>query len=806
MSNFHRRAYRLILYGMAISAIAFAGDPALRRDYPIIPAVSTAVRFSDGFWSRRIDVNRTVSIPHNIKKCQETGRIDNFVFAAGLREGKYRGYQFNDSDVFKLIEGASFSLMLHPDPALEATLDSVITFIAAAQEPDGYLYTPKRLITPEYSPPGGKERWVGIKDASHELYNVGHLYEAAVAHFKATGKRTLLDVALRNADLICTTFAPGGRGEVPGHQVIEMGLCKLYRVTGNERYLATAKHFLDHRGDSTTHEPMGTYNQDHVPLREQTEAVGHAVRAAYMYAGIADVAALTGDSSYVAILDRIWNDVVGGKIYVTGGIGSVGTYEGFGPAYALPNRSAYCETCASIALVYWSERMFLTHGDAQYIDVLERTLYNSLLAGIGMNGSTYFYPNPLESFGGAERPDWYSCACCPPNAVRLLPVLGSYVYAHRGDDLFINLFAAGEGSIQTGRGNVTVKQETRYPWDGAVKIVLEPEHPGEFTVNLRIPGWARSQTVPGELYQALDPMNYEVALAVNGKSTGISLHKGYARIRRAWQWRDEITLSIPMPVERLVAHPRIDDDQGRFALQRGPIVYCLEGVDTPDRRVMNLVFPDTTRFTAEYQGDLLNGVVAFRATGIATRRNLDGTIALDGAKPVMAVPYYAWAHRGKSEMTVWPARERSAARPLPAPTLAWRSSATASQNIQTDPLRDQFLPRSSSDGAVPYTHWWPKKGTTEWVQYDFPAAERVSRVEVYWFDDTGTGECRVPKSWRILYKNGDAWKPANVTGSMTAFADRVNVVSFDPVMTGALRLEVTSQPGFSTGLFEWKVE
>ncbi len=567
-----------------------------------------------------------------------------------------------------------------------------------------------------------------------------------------------------------------------------------------------AKYFLDHRGDSTTHEPMGTYNQDHIPLRDQNEAVGHAVRAAYMYAGIADVAELTGDSAYIAILDRIWNDVVKGKLYISGGIGSVGTYEGFGPAYALPNRSAYCETCASIALVFWCERMFLIHGDAQYIDVLERTLYNALLAGIGMNGSTYFYPNPLESFGGSERPDWYACACCPPNVLRFLPGLGSYVYAHRGNELYINLFAAGEASLQTGRGTVTVKQETRYPWDGNVRIVVEPEQSAEFTVNIRIPGWARSQTVPGDLYQALDPMNYNVTLAVNGKSTSFAPQKGYARIRRTWRRGDVITLSIPMPVERIVAHPRLDDDQGRFALQRGPVVYCLEGVDTPDHRVMNLVFPDTTRFTAEYRSDLLNGVEVLHANGVGTRRNLDGSISLDGNKPVMAIPYYAWAHRGKFEMTVWPARETSAARPLPAPTLAWKSKVSASQNVQTDALKDQFLPRSSSDQSVPYTHWWPKKGTTEWVQYDFPDTERVSHVEVYWFDDTGTGECRIPQSWRILYKDGDAWKPVNTKGSMTTFADRVNGVSFASVTTVALRLELTSQSGYSTGLFEWKVE
>ncbi|MEW6512126.1 MAG: beta-L-arabinofuranosidase domain-containing protein [Bacteroidota bacterium] len=792
----------------ALFAVAgsFAGNTANRRDYPITPVDFTAVRFTGGFWAPRLDINRTVTVPHVFRKCEETGRIDHFVFAAGIREGKYRGYQFNDSDVFKAIEGASYTLMTHPDQHLERYLDSVIAFIAAAQEPDGYLYTPKRLIRPDYAPPGGKERWVGIKDGSHELYNLGHLYEAAVAHYHATGKRTLLDVAIKSADLVCATFGPAGRGEVPGHQEIEIGLCALYRATGNAKYLAMANHFLDERGNAKTHELMGTYTQDHMPLREQKEAVGHAVRAGYMYSAMADVAALTGDPSYIPVLDRLWSDVVNGKLYVTGGIGSVGTYEGFGPSHTLPNASAYCETCASIALAFWCQRMFLTHGDAQYIDILERSLYNGLLAGIGKDGKSFFYENPLESFRGEQRPDWYACSCCPTNIVRYLPRLGGMMYAYRGGDIYITMFAAGQATIATDDGTVLVTQETGYPWDGNVRITIEPDQPAEFSVFVRIPGWARSQTVPGDLYAAEAPINYDIAISVNSTPTDAPAVKGFVRLTRRWRRGDVITLAIPMPVERIVAHPALSDDEGRFALQRGPLVYCFEGVDAPDGKVLDLYFPDTTKFRRVHRPDLLSGVEMLRGTGIAVKRTLDGSIEPAGTRAVAAIPYYAWAHRGRSEMTVWAARRPATARPMPAPTLAWKSTATASQNLVTDPVKDQLLPHSSNDPSVPYIHWWPKKGTTEWVQYEFPSPETISRAGIYWFDDTGAGQCRVPRSWKILYKDGDDWKAVKSTLTHKPLTDTMNIVEFEPVTTTAVRLEVTSQPDFSAGLYEWTIQ
>jgi DUF1680 family protein len=806
----------LLLFALLLPPAAPGGTPP--ADYPVTPVPFTAVEFTDGFWSRRIDVNRNVTLPHNFVECENTGRIDNFVFAAGLKQGKHTGYQFNDSDIYKVIEGASYSLLAHPDTDLVRTIDSIIVFIAAAQEPDGYLYTPRRLITPDYAPPGGKERWVGMKDGSHELYTVGHLYEAAAAHFAATGKRSLLTVALRSADLVCSTFGPGLRGEVPDHQEIEIGLCTLYRVTGDEKYLRTAKWFLDQRGNAQGHELLGEYAQDDRPILDQEGAEGHAVRAAYMYSAMADVTALGGDDTYLPALERIWRDVVNRKLYVTGGIGAVGRSEGFSQAYTLPNFSAYCETCASIALALWSQRMFLLKGDAQYIDVLERVMYNAILSGVSMNGDTFFYPNPLGSYRGAERSSWFACACCPPNVLRFIAGVGGYAYAQRAGDLYVNLFASGRGTIERPGGALTVRQETRYPWDGDVRITLEPARPGEFTVYVRIPGWAVHRPVPGTLYSVLGPMPgsvpgrrvgpaaADITLRVDGTPVPLVLKNGYAVIRRKWKTGDFISLALPMPVQRIIANDSLEDDRGKTALERGPLVYCLEGIDARDGHVTDLVIPDSAAITHEFRGDMLNGITILHGRGYTAERTLGGEVVAGEEREFRAVPYYAWAHRGKCEMTVWPARTLASALPLPAPTLARRSSVSASHDIAAYAVNDQILPKNSSDESTPRIHWWPRKGTTEWVQYDFPGAQSVSRAEVYWFDDTGEGECRVPKSWRILYREGDRWIPVANTVPYVIEKDRSTPVSFEAVRTASLRIEIDLQAGFSAGIYEWKVE
>ena len=789
---------------LALTTSASAGEK--KNDYPIRSVPFLKVRMNDEFWSKRVETNRTVTLPHNFKECEETGRIDNFAIAAGLKQGKFRGIHFNDSDVFKVIEGASYHLATYRDPEIDTYLDDLIKKIASAQENDGYLYTARRLIREDYQPHGGKERWVGIKDGSHELYNVGHLYEAAVAHYLATGKRSLLDVALKNADLLCATFGPGKRGEVPGHQEIEIGLCKLYRVTGQEKYLNLAKFFLDERGNAKGHELIGEYAQDHKPVREQEEAVGHAVRAMYMYSGMADVAALTGDASYVKALDRIWEDVVGTKLYITGGIGATGGNEGFSFPYVLPNMSAYCETCAAIANALWNHRMFLLHGDAKYIDVLERVIYNGFLSGVSMDGDRFFYPNRLESYQGATRSAWFDCACCPTNVVRFVPSIAGYIYAQKGNDLYINLFVGSETTIESARRNVKVAQATRYPWEGRVKIMIDPDAPAEFTLKIRIPGWVRNRPVPSDLYRYLDRVEPNVVIKVNGERAPFTEEEGYASFQRTWRKNDLVEIDFPMPIRRVVANESVEEDRGKVALERGPIVFCAEWPDNANGKILNLVLRDDAPLRTEFRSDLLNGVQIVRSVAVPTRRTLDKKVVSDPEQEFVAIPYYAWAYRGPGQMNVWPARVESAARPLPAPTIAYNSKVTASQGKRADPLNDQLEPKNSVDHSIPFLHWWPRKGTTEWVQYDFSRSQTVSTVEVYWFDDTGIGECRLPQSWRILYRDGNDWKPVENPTPYGTDKDRYNLVSFKPVTTNGLRLEIQLVPQFSAGIYEWKVE
>jgi DUF1680 family protein len=632
------------------------------RDYPLNPVSFTEVQINDSFWLPRMETNRKVTIPFAFKKCEETGRISNFAKAGGLMPGKFEGIRYNDSDVYKIMEGAAYSLSLHRDPELEKYMDDLISKVAAAQEKDGYLYT-NRTIDPENPAPGaGKERWSNL-GSSHELYNVGHMYEAAVAYYQATGKRSFLDVALKNADFIAGVFGPDKRQGFPGHQEIEIGLVKLHRVTGDEKYLKQAKFFLDERG-RVKHKKMfpesssfSIYNQEsylqaHKPVIEQTEAVGHAVRAAYMYSGMADVAALTGDEAYIRAIDRIWNNVVSKKLYVTGGIGSRHEGEAFGDDYELPNATAYNESCAAIGNVFWNHRLFLLHGEAKYIDVLERTLYNGLLSGISLSGDLFFYPNPLESDGKykfnqgeATRKPWFDCACCPGNFARFLPSFPGYVYAQTADRLYVNLFVGSKGTVKIGKNPVTVTQQTNYPWDGKIKMTIEPEIEAEFAVYIRIPGWARNEPVPSDLYSFLDSSQEKVTLKVNSEALGLDMNKGFARIRRAWKKGDVIELTLPMPVRRVVANEMVKDDRGKVVLERGPLVYCLEEADNKGG-VLNRHLPHDLKFEVEFKPDLLGGI------------NILKSEPGEGRPGLVAIPYYAWSHRGIGEMTVWIVREK----------------------------------------------------------------------------------------------------------------------------------------------------
>ena len=622
------------------------------KDYPIKPTPFTDVHLDDAFWSPRLETNRRVTIPFAFEKCQETGRTDNFAIAGGLMDGSYHGvYPFDDSDVYKTIEGAAYSLSLERDEELEKYLDDLIAKIAAAQEGDGYLYTVRTIDPRGMLDWTGAERWSNL-GRSHELYSVGHMVEAAVAHYQATGKRAFLDVALKSADLVARVFGPNKLRDVPGHQEIELGLVRLYRATGDEKYLELARFFLDERGHAHGRALYGPYAQDHEPVVEQREAVGHAVRATYMYASMADVAALSGDAAYVQALERLWDNVVSKKLHLTGGIGARREIEGFGENYELPNHATYNETCAAIGNAMWNHRMFLLHGDAKYLDVLERVLYNGFIAGVSMSGDTFFYTNPLAADGeyefnegAATRVPWFDCSCCPGNVARFMPALVGYVYAHRDDALYVNLFANGKSRVKLQDNGVRIEQETRYPWDGRVKITVAPERAAEFALHVRVPGWARNQPVPGDLYGYLRE-SQKATLKVNGEQKALDLEKGFARLRRTWREGDVIELDLPMPVRRILCHERVANNAGKVALERGPIVYCVEGVDNGGK-LRDLVLPDDAPLRAEYRQDVLNGVVVVRSQVSGKEREL------------VAVPYYAWSHRGVGEMAVWLGRESS---------------------------------------------------------------------------------------------------------------------------------------------------
>lgn len=654
------------------------------EDYPIQPVPFTAVKLTDNFWAPRIKKNASITIPIAFGYCESTGRVKNFEIAAGLDTGKFQTiYPFDDSDVYKIIEGASYSLQTFPDPGLEAYLDTLIRKIGLAQEPDGYLYT-NRTIAEKHGGVGlhewaGKNRWEMDSVLSHELYNLGHLYEAAVAHFQATGKRTLLDIALKSADLVNKDFGLDKVEVYPGHQVIEMGLVKLYRVTGEKKYLDLARFFLDIRG------PKGRqYNQANLKPVDQIEAVGHSVRATYMYSGMADIAAIEKDDAYLNAITKIWENLVYGKMYLTGGIGATGGNEGFADPFILPNMSAYCETCASIGDIFFNQRLFLLHGQSKYIDILEKTLYNSMLSGVSLSANRFFYPNPLESNGQNERSAWFGCACCPSNITRFVPAIPGYIYAVTDKELYVNLFISNNANITLGKRKVTISQKANFPWDGKVEIMINPETNGKFILKIRIPGWAQNEALPGGLYKFTDQDNEPVIIKVNGKDSELKLVDGYAVISRKWKSGDKVEVEFPMPVRKVVADERIKEDKDKMAFQRGPIIYCAEWPDNNTGNVLDLVIKKDAVFTTEFEPSLLEGTQVIKTFGSQTKKTLDGKVetglrrvtTLD-EEPVKLIPYALWNNRGAGQMMVWLPVSIQSSRPLPASTIANTSKAKA---------------------------------------------------------------------------------------------------------------------------------
>lgn len=618
-------------------------DEQQKTGYQIEPVDIQNVKVTDDFWLPIIKRVQEKTIEYAIAKCEEEGRLDNFLIAGGEMEGKVRGAMpFDDTDVYKIIEGASNSLISAPNKELEIVLDSLVNIIKVGQEADGYLTT-WRTINPAEPP----APWVEVKEGkrwealfmSHELYNAGHLYEAAAVHYKATGKRNFLDIALKNADLMVKTFGEGEHkiSAVPGHQIIETGLIKLYQITDKEEYINLAKYFLDNRGNPDNHKLFGPYSQDHIPVVNQDEVVGHSVRAVYMYAAMTDIAAIQNDSLYESAVTKLWDNMVSKKMYITGGIGAKHEGEQFGANYELPNLTAYNETCAAIGGVYWNHRLHNLYGDVKYFDIIERTLYNGLISGLSLDGTNFFYPNALESDGvyksnrgSCTRQAWFDCSCCPTNVIRFVPSIPGLMYSKGNNAVYVNLYASSHANIDLKGKAVKVSQETSYPWNGKIQMTVEAD--SEITMKFRVPAWSRNEVLPSDLYAYADTYNSQPTLTINGKKIDTSIKDGYFEVTRNWSSDDKIEIHFPMEVRTVKANEKVEEDRGKLSIEYGPIVYAVEEVDNP--KFDEILISPNDKFTVQKE-DILIGV---------------NTIINQKLK---AIPYYAWSNRGVGKMKVW---------------------------------------------------------------------------------------------------------------------------------------------------------
>lgn len=673
----------IVLAAAAIMPATAQKTKTLSNGYPFSQVPFTSVKIAhDSFWGNRLQAARKVTIPLAFSKCETEHRYKNFEMAAytlqhpghkGLdtkewNVSKFMGFSFDDTDVYKTIEGASYILQTYPDKKLKAYIDSVLDVVAAAQEPDGYLYT-ARTINPKHPHNwSGDKRWEQDETLSHELYNLGHMVDAACAHYQATGSTKFLDIAKRYADCVVREVGPkeGQATVVPGHQIAEMALARLYTITGEKKYLDEAKYLLDYRGKTKIRNP---YSQSHEPILKQSEAVGHAVRAGYMYAGIADVAALTQDSDYIKTIDRIWDNIVSKKYYITGGVGARHAGEAFGSNYELPNMTAYNETCAAISMVYLFERMFLLHGDSKYIDCLERTLYNGVISGMSMDGGRFFYPNPLSSDGkyafnadnNTTRQPWFGCACCPSNLCRFIPSVPGYLYGVKDNNIFVNLFAANVSTIKVNGKDVILEETTEYPWNGDIKITVKKSNAKNANLLIRIPGWARNQVVPSDLYQFADKETPSYSVTVNGKAVeaDLSANKGYLPVKNIRKG-DVVRIHFDMPVRTVIANQKVADDKSKVAVERGPLVYCAEAADNNGEPVLRAVMGKKPTFNVvdnySIQNTETKNAPAFTVKAIKT----EGQILNDSADGISLknctltlIPYYAWNHRGANQMNVW---------------------------------------------------------------------------------------------------------------------------------------------------------
>lgn len=755
----------------------------------------TEVTVSDRFWRPRQETNRKVSIPHAIKMCYETPRMQNLIRAGNREKGGYQGLVFDDSDVYKVLESAAFALAQQRDPELEKKVDEMIAIVAKAQEPDGYLNSYYQLMAPD-------RKWTNLAD-NHEIYCAGHLIEAAVAHFQATGKRTLLNVAIKKADLMAKMFGdgPGQRMGYPGHPEAELALIKLWRATGNKEYYRLAAFFLDNRGKKFFAEERrvpkdrfdGTYWLDDMPLREHREIKGHAVRAAYLLAGATDYANITGDAPMVSMLDRVWRNTVEKRVFVTGGLGPSGSNEGFTVDYDLPTHSAYQETCASVAMAMWGHRMGLLHGDSRYWDAAERALYNGFLAGVSLKGDTFFYVNPLASRGQHHRVPWFACSCCPPNVTRTIAAVGQYFYAKSNDALYVNIYAAGSVRTELTSGlTAGFDVTTNYPWDGNVQFTSTQASRQPFALFIRVPTWAGTAKV-----------------SVNGRTVESSIENGYVSVRRTWAKGDKVALQLPMDVRRIAAHPKARDVAETAVIQRGPIIYCLEQVDHTEN-IENLYLPLDAKLTPKHDAGLLSGVTVLEGEAVVFeepewRRTLYQPLPVDRRAKIRAIPYNVWDNRKAGAMAVWLPYAPKAPIPGGPERTATVTSSYASGSSSITAIRDGKAIEASNRHPGQLFHYWPHKGTEEWAQYNWKTPRTFGAAKVYWFDDTGFGECRPPVSWEMQYLDGTTWKPVKTTDRYSVELNKYIEVKFEPVTTTALRLVMKLQPNWSVGIHEWQV-
>ena len=748
-------------------------------DYLISPVSYLKVNIADSFWTPRVEASRRVAVPYFFD----------------YRPGGQQHYQD-----MRVVEGACYFLAKRPDPQLRDLVESRL---------DAGIESIRRLKA---------TKWPSTGDGS--TLPAGDFFLAAVAHQEATGSRKLLDVAIEIADDLDSTFGPGKRRDVASHEGVEFALVRLYRATGDARYVRLAKFFVDERGNwkKSGRRSYGSYAQDQEPLLKQTRAIGHCVRATYLYNGLTDIAALSGEPRYAAASGRIWEDAVSKRTYLTGGVGSYRHLENYGDDYDLPNLGCWNEVCAACGTVWWNHRLFLLNGDSRYLDVMERTLYNGLLAGVSLAGDRHFYQTPLKTWGNFERHDWFGPECCPPNLTRLLASLGDLIYAVDAQGLYVNLFIGSEARFQLHGAPVTVQQKTEYPWDLSTQLIVSPETPREFSVYVRIPGWSRHEVMPGALYRYAAKGDSEFTLTVNGRPATYTMEKGFARIARRWSSGDAIELNLGGAARKVLAREEVADDRGMLALERGPLVFCAEGVDNLGH-VFNLRVPEDADFEYVYRKDILGGIGTLTGKVQAMSRDEGGTTVQSREQAFTAIPFYAFGNRDPGEMAVWLASERARVEIPPVPTIASTSRATSScangtiadnypghtppspaqrwyPNSQDGSgdihaLSDQIEPVNSEDESSYFLRLRPQSGDQAWVQYDFAKPARVSSVEVYWKADKQY--CPLPQSWRLLYKQGDRWTEVSARGPYGVEKDRFNRVDFEPVTTSGLRMEIRLQ-------------